>query len=521
MNIIPVPYNFKQGVGHFWFSDKVRIKSELDLKLIDTVDENADIVIKKADLPDEEYKLKVSRQGIEIFTGSEIGAYYALQSVRQLSEKELGKNSVPCCEIYDKPRFEWRGLQLDEARHFFGKEMIKDILDMMFMMKLNVFHWHLTDDQGWRIEIKKYPLLTEIGSKREYTHLGGWQSKKLKYEKHSGFYTQEDIAEIVNYAKDRGIMVVPEIDFPAHSAAAIAAYPWLACRELETDVPGYFGSIIPERVFKQKHWNRTLCLGKDRVRQFVLDVIDEVSSLFPAPYFHIGGDEAPRDEWKKCPCCQSTMKKNGIASEDDLQGWFNNIVLEHLKSKGKRMIGWNEILSAKNLDKTAIAQYWTPKRDKNAEKYINNGGKMIMSNHQSFYFDMTYAQYSLKNTYKYSPVSFGVNEKNIKNVLGVEGELWTEWIGSRDKLEMNYYPRVQALAEAAWSEDKNKDWNSFLSRLNSFKKYFDYFHINYAVDAVSMPKGLIKKAKIQKKFFMGDPYMETKLNEEYKAKGEK
>ncbi|MCM1285151.1 MAG: beta-N-acetylhexosaminidase [Acetobacter sp.] len=521
MQIIPVPYDLKQGVGYFQLSDKVKIKSEIDLKLVETVDKNADIVIKKADMPDEEYKLNVNKQGVEIFAGGEIGAYYALQSVRQLSENELGKNNVPCCEIYDKPRFEWRGLQLDEARHFFGKEVVKDILDMMFMMKLNVFHWHLTDDQGWRIEIKKYPLLTAYGSRRGYTHIGGWRCQKIECVSHYGYYTQEDIAEIVSYANDRGIMVVPEIDFPAHSAAAIASYPWLACREIEYHVPGYFGSVIPEKLFKEKHWNRTLCIGKDRVRQFVLDVIDEVSELFPAPYFHIGGDEAPRDEWKKCPCCQNVMKNNGIASEDDLQGWFNNIVLEHLKSKGKRMIGWNEILSAENLDKSAIAQYWTPKRDRKAEKYINSGGKMIMSNHQSFYFDMTYAQYSLKDTYKYSPASFGVNEENIKNVLGVEGELWTEWIESRDKLELNYYPRIQALAEVAWSDDKNKDWNNFLLRLDRFKKFFEYFNINYAVDAVSMPKGLMKKLKIQKQFFYGDPYMETNLNKIYKAKGEK
>lgn len=172
------------------------------------------------------------------------------------------------------------------------------MLDMMFMLKLNVFHWHLTDDQGWRIEIKKYPLLTEIGSKRAYTQIHGWGSTDIINEEYSGFYTQDDIKEIVDYAAKRGIMVVPEIDFPAHCAAAIAAYPWLACREINRDVPGYFGGAIPQRKLRQFDWNRPICPGKDKTVDFVKNVIDEVCSLFPAPYFHIGGDEAPKSEWK-------------------------------------------------------------------------------------------------------------------------------------------------------------------------------------------------------------------------------
>lgn len=522
MNIIPAPYDFKQGVGYFRIGNNPTVNSEFRLPLAKlNKAENADIYIRKADLPDEAYTLDVNKNKIEITSADEIGAYYALQTLRQLSASELGDSSVPICSIYDKPRFKWRGLQLDESRHFFGKDEVKKLLDMMFMMKLNVFHWHLTDDQGWRIQIDKYPKLTEIGSKRKYTHTGGWKSTKILHEEYEGFYTKADISEIVAYAQERGIMIVPEIDFPAHCAAAIAAYPWLACREIETEVPGYFGGIIPEMVEHNFRWNRTICVGKEKVLQFVFDIIDEVCELFPAPYFHIGGDEAPKNEWKKCPCCQKAVKDNGLRNEEELQGWFNNLILEHLKSKNKRLIGWNEILAAGNLDKSVIAQYWTAKRDKNAEAHVNSGGNIIMSKHQSFYFDMTYAQYPLKNTYCHSPQSYGVKPENIGNVLGVEGENWTEWIDGTEKLELNLYPRVQALSEVAWSEPKNMSWESFLKRLDRFIPYFELFGLNYAVSAVSMPKNPIKRSRIKKLFYKGDPYYEVKLNNTLKQKGEK
>ena len=464
--------------------------------------------------------LDISEDSIKIKACSETGAYYALQSLRQISRYEIGKRKAPCCVVNDKPYYKWRGLSLDVSRHFFNKDEIKRYLNHMFMMKLNVFHWHLTDDQGWRVEIKKYPLLTEIGSVRKYTHINGWGSTDQINEEHSGFYTQDDIREIVEYASERGIMVVPEIDFPAHCAAAIAAYPYLACRELNREVPGYFGSSIPEKVLGIKDWNRTICAGKEKTIEFVFDVIDEICDLFPAPYFHIGGDEAPKDEWKKCPHCQKVIKENNLKNEEDLQGWFNNRILEHLSEKGKRLIGWNEILKAGNLDKSVIAQYWTPQRDKNAERHANSGGSIIMSNHQSFYFDMPYGKYSLKKTYDYSPVKFGVNEDNLKNVIGVEGEVWTEWIDGLEKLDLMVFPRIQALAEVAWSIPGKRNWQNFKSRLDHFKVYYKLLDINYAVDAVSLPKGLFKRINIERKFMKGDTHYEVKLNKKYKNKGE-
>lgn len=522
INLIPIPYKSESKKGFFLIDDGFKACSDFELPLLklERADDGRLVIKKDSSFDNESYSLDVTEDCITIKAGDEAGAYYALQSLRQISRYELGKRKVPCCKINDRPNYKWRGMQLDESRHFFGKEEVKRYLDLMFMMKLNVFHWHLTDDQGWRVEIKKYPLLTEIGSVRSFTQINGWGSTDIIEGEYGGYYTQEDIKEIVEYASQRGIMIVPEIDFPAHCAAAIAAYPWLACRELNRPVPGYFGGIIPEKKLGIKDWNRTICAGKEQTMEFVFDVIDEICQLFPAPYFHIGGDEAPKDEWKKCPHCQKVISDNHLKDEEDLQGWFNNRILEHLKGKGKRLIGWNEILAAGNLDKTVIAQYWTPQRDKNAEKHVNTGGSIIMSNHKSFYFDMTYGLYPLKNTYNYSPVNFGVNEENVKNVLGVEGEVWTEWIDGREKLDLMIAPRMQALAEVAWSAPENKSWKDFKARLDNFKVYYKLLDINYAVDAVSLPKNRIKRAKIQSKFMKGDTHLEVKLNRELKRKGE-
>lgn len=522
-NLIPVPDKYFEQEGEFVFPEKPVIKSDFELLLIDSqCGENAQIVIcRDESLLSEAYTLDIKPEQIIIKSSDKAGAYYALQSLRQLSRYELGKRRVRCCSVADAPRFKWRGFQLDSSRHFWTVEQVKKYLDIMFMMKLNVFHWHLTDDQGWRIEIKKYPLLTEIGSKRSFTHINGWGSKQILNEEYSGFYTQDEIRDVVSYAQERGIMIVPEIDFPAHAAAAIAACPELACRELKRDVPGYFGGIIPEKVFGIKDWNRTICVGKENTVQFVFDVIDEVCELFPAPYFHIGGDEAPKDEWKKCPHCQKAIKDNSLKNEEDLQGWFNNRILEHLKAKGKRLIGWNEILKAENLDKTVIAQYWTPKRDKNAEKHANTGGSIIMSNHKSFYFDMPYAMYPLKNTYDYSPEAFGVNKENVKNVLGVEGELWTEWIDNCERLEFLMFPRMQALSEVAWSKEENRSWTDFCSRLEDFKVYYKLLGVNFAVNKASSPKSLLNRLRVNAKFRNGDVHLEDKQNQKYMSKGEK
>ncbi len=514
MNLIPLPKTYAENEGVYTFGGK--IKSDFELPLINGFAElcnDADFVIKKDESVSREgYKLTVNTDKLVIKASSEIGAYYALQSVRRLCSFDTGGREVPCCEIDDEPRFKWRGLQLDESRHFFGKDTVKRYLDFMFAEKLNTFHWHLTDDQGWRIEIKKYPLLTEIGSKRAYTQVGGWESAKTENEPHFGFYTQEDIKEIVSYAAERGITVVPEIDFPAHCASAMAGYPELACFPKETEVPGYFGGLIPQRRFDFR-WNRTLCCGKESTFDFVFGVLDEVCELFSSKYIHIGGDEAPTGEWKRCAECQRVIKENGLKNEDELQGWFENRLISYLKEKGKTPIGWNEIVRSKNLNNegnSVVVQYWTPKRDKFAEAYANSGGAMVLSNHQSFYFDMPYAMYPLSSTYNYKPSDYGISVND--NILGVEGELWSEWIPDREKLDLSAFPRIQALAEVAWSPEEKRDFADFKRRLDLLKPTLKKLEIGYAEDEISLNSDEAQKRLINKKFRRGDPLLELKLN---------
>ena len=384
--------------------------------------------IKEDNLADEEYKLDITALGIIAKASSDKGANYAFVTLCQLLHiyelEGAEKIEAPIVSIIDKPRYKWRGLLLDVSRHFFGMDDVKKIMDNMFLHKLNVLHLHLTDDQGWRIEIKRYPLLTEIGSKRKWTQIHGWPNvdpeKDIEKVEHSGYYTQDDIVELVEYARARNIMVVPEIDMPAHFRAAMAGYPFLQCDESVTrPVPWYFGANFATLEGDANDVKIIACAGKESTYDFIAEVIDEVAPLFPAPYFHIGGDEAPKDEWKKCPHCQEKMKAEGIESEAELQDYFNNRVVEMLKEHGKRLIVWNEALEGGKLDNSTIGQYWTPTRDKNAELYANKkGGSLILSKHSSFYFDMCYGQVPLQSTYNFDAKNIGIEEG--ADVLGVE-----------------------------------------------------------------------------------------------------
>ena len=521
LNIIPYPQRIVEKNGFFTLSEKQNYKSDFELPLVDeyfTLSEDANICfIKDEALSEEGYKLSVSESEITAYSSTKTGAYYAFQTLRQL----IDSDRVPCCKIEDEPYFKWRGINIDESRHFFGEEQIKRIIDYMFSEKLNVLHWHLTDDHGWRIEIKKYPLLTEIGSKRSYTQTGGWKNFKYEKKEHSGYYTQEQIKEIIAYAGERGIKIVPEIDFPAHCLSAMAAYNELMCFPEKQEVIGYFSWEFGRRILNDTRGNRTLCVGKEEVFDFVFSVLDEVCTLFDSDYIHIGGDEAPHTQWEKCEKCQRVIKEQNLADETELQGYFENRVFAFLKERGKTPIGWNEIASAKNLDtadKKAVVQYWTPKRDQNAENYVNSGGSMILSNHQSFYFDMTYAQYSIGRTYNYDPANYGVNSENLSNVLGVEGEFWSEWISDGKKLEMQMFPRIFALSEVGWLPKDKRDYKSFKARWNNKKKQLDKLGINYAEDEIAYAKNKLVSLVILYKFTHGNPYLECEINSRIKEK---
>ncbi|MDR1906536.1 MAG: beta-N-acetylhexosaminidase [Clostridiales bacterium] len=441
----------------------------------------------------EGYALKIDEKGIKISASDSRGVLYAAQSLRILANADT-KNpvkSIGFTEITDYPDNGWRGMSIDVARHFFEIKEIKKIIDLMLLHKLNVLHMHLTDDQGWRVEIKKFPLLTEIGSKREKTHIHGWKQEDHDGTPHSGYYTQEQLKDIVGYAALRGISIIPEIDMPAHFAAAFASYSYLACRDKKVEVPWYFGGYYPMK-HGIKDWNRSACIGKKTTFDFIYGVIDEICELFPAPYFHIGGDEAPFGEWATCPDCQRLIREEGLNGAKELQGYFINRINDYIKKKGKKLIAWNEALKGKNLDTDVLIQYWVPLVDKNVANFLKKGGKVLMSKHSAFYFDISYSQYPLKNTYNFSPFIEGITEEYADQIVGMEGELWTEWISTADKLEFQAFPRVTALAENVWAKD-GKDYGEFLERWESFKEILDALGTNYAERKIFEPKNPLKR----------------------------
>ena len=506
INVIPKPrvaveeegfYELSSGVVGFSYDERLGnmrqcIACSLGVMSVETCEPDISFIYTEK-VKAEEYLLKVTEDGIKIYASDYSGAFYALITLKQLIDDE---NKIPCCKISDRPLYSWRGMQLDESRHFFGAETVRKLLDFMAMYKLNRFHWHLTDDQGWRIEIKKHPLLTEIGSKRKGSQLHHWGSLDMSHVPVEGYYTQDEIKQIIAYAKARGIEIIPEIDFPAHCASALAAYNNLACREIDCEVPDFFGEKIPESR-GMKNWNRTLCLGKDEVISFAYDVIDEVAELFPFPYFHVGGDEAPTGEWKKCDKCQSRMKTEGLKNETELQGWFTNKLNAYLKTQGKIMIGWNEVLAAKKIDAGVVAQYWTPLKDKNVNKHLKNGGEVILSNHKYFYFDMLHSYCTVKGTYYYEPKKAGIKSKYDNSVLGVEGENWTEWTDTAEELFFKMCNRGLALAECGWS--RSRDYADFIERLQENKPLLDKMGVYYGEDWLTLSKSKKKKKKAAKK----------------------
>ena len=467
------------------------------------------------------YRLSVSSSAVTVYAGDRGGILYAMQTLRQLFDADLHDQadtlSAPCCEIEDAPRYPWRGMMLDSSRHFQDVGFIKRYLDLIFRNKFNVFHWHLTDDQGWRIEIRKYPLLTEIGSKRKDTGIHGWNSLDMEGTPYEGYYTQDDIREIVRYAEGRNIMVVPEVDMPAHFAAAMAAYNGLGCREIPCEVFWFFGDYVP-RHMGWEDFNRPACAGKESTYRFIFDILDEMSELFPAPYFHIGGDEAPKDEWKSCPECQRRMRENGLKDVDELHGYFNNRIAEYLKSKGKRLIVWNEALKAGNLNSSVIGQYWTRKKDRFAARYVKNGGQMILSRNRCFYFNNYYSWMPLSATYQFEARRCGIPRSAQKQILGIEAEVWTEFIDDMETFDVNTHPRMEAAAEVAWTPQEARDFRDFMSRMHHEELALERLGVNYAVDEVALPSSRRERKETTRLFYTCDQHVEVRRNREYRQK---
>jgi hexosaminidase len=486
--LIPYPQQINFLPGSFQWTSKILISinpnfKEINLFLdslpaqirpsITTKENDSQLKIMiDPSMSNEAYHLSILPGRLELTAAGAPGIFYALQTLLQLilaeCLPEIQQITLPCLQIIDSPRFTWRGFMLDEARHFQGMQTVKDLLDWMAYFKLNVFHWHLTEDQGWRIEIKKYPKLIEVGANRPASQVSGFLGKKLEQIPHSGYYTQNEIKELIEYAADRHIQIVPEIEMPGHAQAALAAYPELGC----TGGPYH---VSP-------HWGihtDILCPGKSGTTTFLQNVLLEVMDLFPGNHIHTGGDEAPKKRWRNCPDCLELARKSEVGRINDLQTILTNQISSFLQSHKCTLIGWNEMLS-EDLADEPVVQYWVG-REKTLLKHIRLGRKAILSNFSAYYLDHSYKHSPLDKVYKYEPVFSQLESSFHTNILGIEAPLWTEFVPSRARLDWQIFPRLLAVAETAWLEPGKKDLSSFHHRLPKFLQQMDAKKLGYAL----------------------------------------
>lgn len=403
----------------------------------------------------DEYKIEIKNGKISVKFSDEQGKFYAEKTLLQL--KNSGEK-IPDCIISDKPQFSYRGFMLDPCRHFLTVDEIKKIVDAAAYLKMNVFHWHLSDDQGFRIESKKFPLLNEIGSYRKNSLFGGTNEG----QPHSGFFTHEEIKDVVEYCKERYIEVIPEIDLPGHTIAIIASYPELSCRKEKIDV-----------CMKQGIFPEILCAGNEQVYEFIFELLDEIIPLFPSEYFHIGGDEVPKKNWKSCECCNKKIQEEKLKSFDELHGYFMNRIEDFLLSRNKTPIMWNDTLKSGKINhKTTVIQHWLHDK-KIMEDFIADGGKYIESDFFHFYSDYPYHMTPLKKVYNFEA-------EKTENLLGVETPAWSEYIRDFDKLCYMLFPRICAVAEIGWTKSENKDYDRFYENLKFLYPYFKSQEINPA-----------------------------------------
>lgn len=434
-------------------------------------------------LKDEEYTLNIGKSGIAISGGSPKAVFYGLQSLKQLivAGQRMGKGvKLPAVSISDTPFFGYRGAMLDVCRHIFSVDEVKKYIDILALHKINRFHWHLTDDQGWRIEIKKYPELSRIGAMRSETLVGRYRySNEYDGKPYGGIFTQDEVREIVGYAADRYIEVIPEIEMPGHGVAALATYPWLGCSGGPYDVRTTWG--ISEEVF---------CAGKESTFEFLENVLAEVIELFPSEYIHIGGDECPKKAWKACELCQKRIADEGLKDEAELQSYFMKRIEKWLNAHGRRVIGWDEILQG-GITKSATIMSWRGTKGGIAAAKLGNNVIMAPNTHCYIDYYQTYnpVEYGepLANGRRPVPVAKvysldpyeGLNAEERKYITGVQVNLWTEYISDFDHVQHMLLPRLAALAEVGWSYDR-KDYEDFKARLQVLRKVYDRDGYKYA-----------------------------------------
>lgn len=507
VSIIPAPANVSYQQGEFiwneattvrydnasftfsaeWFSGQIRkmygvsLKSSKSSKNTD----NQIRLITDAAVDTNGYVLQITPQAAEIRASRPRGIFYGIQSLFQIIAGAAG-NRLPCLTVSDSPAFRWRGMHLDVCRHFFSKEEVKQYIDYLAMYKMNVFHWHLTDDQGWRIAVEKYPRLGEVAAWRNGTMIGPYKNQQYDTLRYGGYYTREDIKEVVKYAADRFITVVPEIEMPGHSLAALTAYPQLSCTGGPFEVARGWG------VFDDVY-----CAGNDSVFVFIEAVLDEVMDLFPGEYIHIGGDECPRTRWKTCEKCQKRMKDEGLKDEHELQSYFIRRIEKYVNAHGKKIIGWDEILEG-GLAPNAAVMSW---------RGVDGG---VEAAHQQHYVVMTpgkplyFDHYqnpdkekephaigglnTLKMVYGYDPIPADVSEDEVKYIMGAQANVWTEYILNFNHVQYMALPRMAALSEALWTSRQNKNYDDFIRRLRVQVKMLDKSGINYCKLFLTEPR---------------------------------
>lgn len=420
----------------------------------------------------ESYNITVDYDRIDVVASDAAGAFYAVQTLKQLLLQN--KLCLPKAEIVDFPQYKWRGFMLDTGRYFYSVESVKLFIDAMALHKLNRLHLHLTDDQGWRVEIYSKLLLAQVGGFRPYTNFGRTP--------HGGFYTKEDIKEIVDYAHDRFIKVIPEIDQPGHTVSAIAAYPELSCFEREIPVATHSGV---------KH--DVLCAGKESTYEFMFCVLDEICEMFPDKIVHLGGDEVPVTRWKLCPHCQKLMKEKGMKDESELHTYYLSKIASYLKDKGVDVIMWNDSSPESKLSKDIIWQCWNGDLNrKDAAQQINSGRRLINSISEAYYLDLPYGHINLKKCYDYEPFFEGIDKDKENDFLGGEACLWSEYVPTMKKAGYCTFPRLAAFCESVWTKKENKSYDAFALKMPFYYRLLDTLPFDYASKKQAMP-GIIRK----------------------------
>lgn len=465
--------------------DVIKNNKKGDAHIVLSVDET---------LGDEAYRLSVSAKRIDITAAKPAGFFYAFQTLKQLMPRNVMAGvpdatvkewSIPCVEIEDEPRFGWRGFMLDEGRHFYGKEEIKKILDVMAAYKMNRFHWHLTEDQGWRIEIKKYPKLTEVGAWRDSKVLG-WGDVKPDGQRYGGYYTRKDVKEIVEYAKERFIEIVPEVDIPGHSQAAVASYPeFLACDPENKHEVWLWQGVSPD----------VINVANPKAVQFAKDVVDELTEMFPFGYIHLGGDECPTSKWERNSDCQALLKEIGSTNYRDLQIHFYKQLKEHIAQKPadkqRKLIFWNEVLHGNTapLGNDITIMAWIG-ADRAAVDAAKRGMNTILSPQIPYYINRRQSKLeteplsqghgdeTVERVYNYKPMN-GVDAELQNKYMGVQANFWTEWVEEPSVVQYLMLPRLAAVAEAGWTPAEKRDYNDFVKRLQGEAEYYQLKGVDY------------------------------------------